>query len=126
MINVKRRRQVAGGYMGKILFVNLSTEEIKEEVPDEQLYHDFIGGYGVGGKILYSRQKAGADPLGADNILGFVTGLLTGTPAITGARYTVVAKSPLTGGISLLATGLSRTEQNTEAHCMNCGSAWVF
>jgi aldehyde:ferredoxin oxidoreductase len=88
---------MTGGYMGKILFVNLSTGEINEETPDEQLYRDFIGGYGVGARILYSRQKAGADPLGVDNILGFVTGLLTGTPAITGARYTIVAKSPLTG-----------------------------
>ncbi len=83
--------------MGKLLFVNLSNGEIKEEIPDEQLYRDFIGGYGIGARILYSRQKVGADPLEADNILGFVTGLLTGTPAITGARYTVVAKSPLTG-----------------------------
>ena len=32
----------------------------------------------------------------------------------------------LTGGVSLLATGLSRKEQATEAHCANCGSTWDF
>jgi aldehyde:ferredoxin oxidoreductase len=89
---------MVGGYTGKILFVNLSTGDLKEEAPDEKLYKDFVGGSGLGARILYSRQKAGVDPLGPENMLGFVTGPLTGTPAVTGARYQAVAKSPLTGG----------------------------
>ena len=32
----------------------------------------------------------------------------------------------LTGGISLLATGLSRKEAHTQAHCENCSSTWDF
>ena len=32
----------------------------------------------------------------------------------------------LTGGVSLLATGLSRKESVTEAHCKNCGSTWHY
>jgi hypothetical protein len=32
----------------------------------------------------------------------------------------------LTGGLSLLATGLSRKEDATEAKCSNCGSVWHF
>jgi len=86
------------GYMGKLLFVDLSTGEIREEKPDETLYRDFIGGYGVGSRIFYDRQKAGVDPLGPDNIFGYMTGPLTGTPAIGGTRYQVMAKSPLTLG----------------------------
>jgi aldehyde:ferredoxin oxidoreductase len=89
---------MAGGYMGKILFVNLSAGKIREEAPDESLYRDFIGGYGIGARILYSHQKGGVDPLGPDNTLGFLTGPLTGTPATFAGRYVVVAKSPLTGG----------------------------
>jgi aldehyde:ferredoxin oxidoreductase len=89
---------MAGGYMGKLLFVNLNTGQIKEETPDESLYRDFIGGYGVGARILYSRQKGGVDALGPQNTLGFITGPLTGTPAPLGCRYAVVGKSPLTGG----------------------------
>lgn len=88
---------MAGGYIGKILFVDLSKGELKDETPDEKLYRDFIGGYGIGARIIYSRQKAGVDPLGPENTLGFATGILTGTPALFGSRYTVVGKSPLTG-----------------------------
>jgi hypothetical protein len=32
----------------------------------------------------------------------------------------------LTGGLSLLATGLSRKEDATKAECANCGSVWHF
>ena len=89
---------MTGGYMGKILWVDLSTGEIKDEKLDEKLCRDFIGGYGIGAKILYDRMKPGADPLGPGNILGLVTGPFTGTPIPSGARYAAVAKSPLTGG----------------------------
>ncbi|MBA7647834.1 hypothetical protein ES703_55613 [subsurface metagenome] len=84
--------------MGKLLFVNLSTGGIKEETPDESLYRDFIGGYGIGARVIYSHQKGRVDPLGPENTLGLVTGPLTGTPAPFGCRYVAVAKSPLTGG----------------------------
>ncbi len=87
-----------GGYMGKILFANLTTGELKTETPDDKFYRDYIGGHGIGARVLYSRQKGGVDALGPDNILGFVTGPLTGTPHPTGSRYQVVCKSPLTGG----------------------------
>ena len=89
---------MARGYMGKILWVDLSSSELKDEILEENLARQFIGGYGIGARILFSRMKAGVDPLGPDNILGFTTGPLTGTPALAGTRYTVVGKSPLTGG----------------------------
>ncbi len=84
--------------MGKILFVDLSKGELKDEALDEKLCREFIGGYGIGARIIYNRQKAGVDPLGPDNILGFMTGPLTGTATPFGSRYgVVVGKSPLTG-----------------------------
>ena len=85
------------GYMGKILKVDLSERRIEDEALDENIAYRFIGGYGIGARIIFSEQKAGVDPLGPDNLLGFLTGPLTGTPAISGTRYTVAAKSPLTG-----------------------------
>jgi aldehyde:ferredoxin oxidoreductase len=91
-------RNMIGGYMGRILFVDLSNKRMSEETPDESLYRDFIGCYGIAARILYSRQKAGADPLGPENTFGLVTGPLTGTPAVTGCRFVAVGKSPLTGG----------------------------
>jgi aldehyde:ferredoxin oxidoreductase len=89
---------MANGFMGRMLWVDLSKREIKEELLDEKLGRDFLGGYGLGARLLFSRQKAGADPLGPDNILGITTGLLTGTDAVGGSRYAMVGKSPLTGG----------------------------
>jgi len=87
---------MANGYMGKILFVDLSTGKIAEEGLDDKLCRDFLGGYGMGARVIYSRQKGGVDPMGPDNILGFTTGPLTGAPSLFGSRYAVVGKSPLT------------------------------
>lgn len=89
---------MARGYMEKFLWVDLSSGKLWEEKPDESLLRDYLGGYGIGSKVLYDRMKPGTDPLGPDNILGFITGPLTGTPALIGSRYTLVGKSPLTGG----------------------------
>ncbi len=84
------------GYMGKILNVDLSSATLMEEPLDEMLCRQYIGGYGVGARLLYDRVPAGVDPLGPHNILGFMTGPLTGTPAIIGSRFAVIGKSPKT------------------------------
>jgi aldehyde:ferredoxin oxidoreductase len=89
---------MARGYMGKMLWVDLSQKKLKDEILNEELGRQFLGGYGLGARILFSRQKAGVDPLGPDNILGIMTGPLTGTPALGSSRYILVGKSPLTGG----------------------------
>jgi aldehyde:ferredoxin oxidoreductase len=88
---------MARGYMGKMLFVDLSKNELKDEVLGEKLCRQFIGGYGIGARIIFSRQKAGVDPLGPDNTFGILSGPFLGTPALSGTRFTVVGKSPLTG-----------------------------
>ncbi len=87
---------MARGFMGKILNVNLTTGELCDEPLDEQVCRDYIGGYGIGAKYLYDRMPGGVDPLGPENLLGFFTGPLTGTPCIEGNRFVVVCKSPLT------------------------------
>ena len=85
-----------GGYMGKILFVDLTTGSIRQELLSESVYRHFIGGIGLGVRVLYERMKPKVDPLGTENMLGFVTGPLTGTPVPTSGRCTVVTKSPKT------------------------------
>jgi aldehyde:ferredoxin oxidoreductase len=87
-----------GGYTGKLLFADLTKGTINEKPLSEDLAKKFIGGYGIGARILYDMMKPGVDPLGPDNILGFITGPLNGTGAFFGGRYTVVCKSPVTGG----------------------------
>ncbi|HEX7363568.1 MAG TPA: aldehyde ferredoxin oxidoreductase family protein [Dehalococcoidia bacterium] len=88
---------MAGGYIGRFLFVDLTQGKISDELAVDDLYQNFFGGYGIGARVLFSRQKAKVDPLGPEAMLGFVAGLLTGTPALFGSRYVVVGKSPLTG-----------------------------
>ncbi|MDW8079361.1 MAG: aldehyde ferredoxin oxidoreductase family protein [Thermoguttaceae bacterium] len=84
------------GTMGRIAFVDLNTGDIRIEQPSDDVYLQYLGGYGLGAYYLYRLQKPKVDPLGPENHLGFFTGLLTGTPSITGNRYVVVGKSPKT------------------------------
>lgn len=86
------------GYMGKVLFVNLTTGNINEEKIDEAVYENLLSGVGLGAYMLYNNIPKGADPLGPDNVLGFVSGLLTGTGSVMTGRWLAVCKSPLTGG----------------------------
>ncbi len=87
-----------GGYVGKLLFADLTKGTLEEKALSEELARNFIGGYGIGARLLYGMMKPGANPLGPDNILGFISGPLNGTGAFFGGRYTVVCKSPVTGG----------------------------
>jgi len=84
-------------FNGKMLNVNLTTGDITVERPDESLYREYLGGYGIGARMLWDRVPVGVDALGPDNMLGMFAGLLTGTP-LFGQRWQVVCKSPLTGG----------------------------
>ncbi len=89
---------MADGFLGKILNVDLSMGTCETESLDPTIYRDYLGGYGLGVRLLYERMPPGADPLGPDNILGFTPGLLTGTGVPFSGRFMVVGKSPLTGG----------------------------
>ncbi|KPV61801.1 MAG: Tungsten-containing aldehyde ferredoxin oxidoreductase [Candidatus Bathyarchaeota archaeon BA2] len=83
----------------KLLRVDLSTEIIKEEKVDEATTKKFVGGRGVGVKILFDELKPGTDPLGPENKLIFMTGPATGTAFPASGRFHVITKSPLTGRI---------------------------
>ncbi|MBC8485490.1 MAG: aldehyde ferredoxin oxidoreductase family protein [Bacteroidetes bacterium] len=94
-----------GGYFGRLLRVNLSKHSyITEEIP-EKLLVDYIGGRGLGSKILFDETPANIDPLGPENKLLFVTGPLTGINAPTTSRFSVVTKSPLTGTVGGCSSG---------------------
>ena len=84
------------GYAGKVAFVDLTSRLVAKESLPEKVYRNLIGGAGLGAKVLYERMKAGADPLGPENILGFLSGLLVGTTTPMATKYMVVTKSPLT------------------------------
>ncbi len=84
-------------YTGKVLWVDLTEGSLNEEMIPEDIYREFIGGNGLGARILYEKMRSRIDPLGPENILGFVVGGLTGTPAPGSGRHMLVTKSPLTG-----------------------------
>ena len=85
------------GYWGRIIWIDLSTRRVDTEEPPEEIYRRFFGGYGLGIYYLYQRMHPGTEPLGKDNILGFLPGLLTGSGAGFSGRFMVVGRSPLTG-----------------------------
>jgi len=86
-----------GGFSAKVLFIDLDSGTFDEEFIGEQTLRDFLGGYGLGARLLFDRIPKGADPLGPDNMLGILTGVLTGNDLPYVSRYIVVGKSPLTG-----------------------------
>lgn len=85
------------GYMGKILWVDLTNGTTREEVIDDEVYKHFLTGYGLAAKVIFDNQKPGVDPLGPENIFSVMSGLLTGSDTWFTGRWMVAAKSPLTG-----------------------------
>jgi len=84
-------------YMGKYLEVDLSSEKLNQVSTDPKLTERFIGGKGLGAKILYDSLAANVDPLSSENIILYMTGPLTGTSVQTSGRWCIVTKSPHTG-----------------------------
>jgi len=84
-------------YTGNILYLDLSSKKFWIENPDENFYRTYWGGRALALYYMLREMKAHTDPLSPDNLLIFAPGILTGTPAPAMPRYTVCAKSPLTG-----------------------------
>jgi aldehyde:ferredoxin oxidoreductase len=85
------------GYAGRILWIDLTRGEVREETPGDRYYRQFVGGRGIGVWTLLNHQAPKVDALGPANILGFTAGLLVGF--MPGAsRCSIVTKSPLTDG----------------------------
>ena len=83
------------GYNGRLLRVDLTKHKISLEELKERYLRKFFGGFGA--KILFDELKPKIDPLGTENKIIFATGPLTGAHFTGGAKFSVVAKSPLTG-----------------------------
>lgn len=94
-----------GGYMGKILRINLSEKSSKEEPASGTIVKNYLGGAGFAIKYLYDELKPGTPALGEDNKLIFAVGPLTATGAPCASRMAVAAKSPLTGAMGMALAG---------------------
>jgi aldehyde:ferredoxin oxidoreductase len=94
-----------GGYMNKAYDIDLSKGVVCElyiSPTDRELY---LGGKGLGTRLLYDHTRAGLDPYSEEMVIIFSTGPVTGTGAPQSNRFVVTTKSPLTGGIGNSACG---------------------
>ena len=88
------------GYFGRYLDVSLTEGEITDyEIPREWLAK-FLGGRGIGARILFEELDSGVDPLGPENIVVFATGPLQGLNIAGAGRHAVMAKSPKTNSVN--------------------------
>ena len=85
------------GYTGRLLFVDLSAESIRDEPLDEKLAHDFLGGSGLAAALIARAPIPEIDPLGPDNPLVWMAGPLVGTAMPSAGRLSICSLSPLTG-----------------------------
>jgi aldehyde:ferredoxin oxidoreductase len=82
-----------------ILHVNLSEKSIRREPLPPDLYKQYLGGRGLGVKLLFDNLAPGIDALSPDNLLVFAVGPSTATSVPTAGRFVVITKSPTTGTI---------------------------
>ena len=87
-----------GAYNGKFLRVDLTQGTTQVEEVSELICRMYLGGGAMGAYWLARELKSGVDPLGPDNIMVVATCLTTGSPISGTNRFSVVAKSLLTGG----------------------------
>ncbi|MFC1822879.1 aldehyde ferredoxin oxidoreductase family protein [Thermodesulfobacteriota bacterium] len=90
-----------GGYMGRILRVDLSNRTLTDEELGEELLSRFMGGAALGAKILYEETPEGIDALHPDNPMIFGTGPVTGTAVPGTGGWNLVCKGPLVSGFSV-------------------------
>ena len=88
-----------------VLRVDLTQKRLREEAVDLSLIFKFLGGRGLGAKILFEELPPSTDPFSAENKLLFVAGPRIGTGAPWCVKYTVMTKSPLSETILMSLAG---------------------
>lgn len=83
--------------VGDLVFIDLTTREIKREPCPKDVIKAFLGGKGLCDYLLLKYLDKNVEPLSAENILIFANGFLTGTNMITTGRIHISSRSPLTG-----------------------------
>lgn len=87
------------GWTGNILDIDLTNEFIEERPLDMEMAKLFLGGRGLGARLLWDLVGPEVDPLSPENVLIFATGPMTASGAQTSNRFSVSTKSPLTGTV---------------------------
>jgi aldehyde:ferredoxin oxidoreductase len=104
------------GYFGRYLRVDLTQRRSETRETDSIVMQRYLGGAGIGARILYDETDASTDPLGPANLLAAFTGPFTGTRVPSTSRHHVMARSPLTG-----IFGESNVGGSWSVHFKKCG-----
>src|SRR5687767_8656356 len=104
-----RHKKGIPGYHGAYLRIAASRGIVERVALNEALLRQYIGGSGLGVRLLLDQGAAGIDPLAPEAPLVFAFSPLVGSPLTTSAKFAVVSKSPLTGRIndSLASSGFA-------------------
>ncbi|MCL4534294.1 MAG: hypothetical protein M1370_03935 [Bacteroidetes bacterium] len=89
------------GYAGKFLRVDLTSERITEETFDEATLRQWVGGAGIGARILYEEVPPGVEWSDPANRIIIASGPLAATRLAGSGTYSVATKGPLTNGAVL-------------------------
>ena len=93
------------GFEGKTLEIDLSSGKISKGTLDKNILRKFIGGSGLGAKLIFDRVDPHVDPLSPKNPLFILTGPLSGHALPGGARFAACGKSPLTNVFGEASSG---------------------
>jgi aldehyde:ferredoxin oxidoreductase len=102
------------GWSEKVLDIDLSTHTYRTYPLDMEMARLFIGGRGLGARLLWGMVGPDVDPLSPENVLIFTNGPLTGTGYQTSNRFSVTTKSPLTGTVLDIKNGEIRFHEARE------------
>src|SRR6516165_12230639 len=97
------------GYHGTCLRIDASLARAEHVPLTEAILRQFIGGGGLGVRLLLNEGSARLDPLAPEAPIVFAFSPLVGSPLTTSAKFAVVSKSPLTQRIndSLVSSGFA-------------------
>jgi len=88
------------GYAGRILHIDLTTGKTQVEPLNEEYAKKYIGGIGLGIRLLLDNSKPGTDPFSPENPLILAIGPISGTMWPTGGNgHAFVSKSPQSFGV---------------------------
>jgi aldehyde:ferredoxin oxidoreductase len=83
-------------FHGCYLRIDVSSGTAERVPLAEDVLRQYIGGSGLGARLLLDEGGAGADPLSPEAPLVFAFSPLVGSPLTTSAKFAVVSRSPLT------------------------------
>ena len=88
---------MTGGTFNRYLDIDLSSGKIEIKPIPRQEMEMYLGGRGLGVRMLYDNTDPGLDPYDEKMVIIFSAGPLVGTSAPQSNRFVVTTKSPLTG-----------------------------